>query len=415
MTPLLAAVLLAPAAPPADARLLVPSARAGGLGDLFLVDPEAGDARNLTRSDGVEELYPAYSPDGKRVAFVGRDKDGTIEVYACDADGGNRVTVSRPAEGGRSGCFAPSWSPDGKKIVYARGTPDNRFTLHVAAADGSKDEVLRANGCCPAWSPDGSAIAFVRREPGKPTALLAVAPDGTGEKTLVPDLGPVEFADPAWSPDGSALVYPAATAYGWQLFLMPAAGGAPRQLTHLPGCNVNPVWIGPDRLLFGHFAKPGVGGVYLTVKADGTRLDAHPLAKTDPAHPFVRPAAYVPRPEPKPAPAANPVRQASATEAARPAVALTPVTIVPMGVPGSVGAAAWAPDGKRLALGLEAGVVVVAEFDPARGVRLTDALRGHDGAVAAVGFARDGAAVVSAGADKSVRVWDAAGGGGEGR
>ncbi|MBX9624521.1 MAG: hypothetical protein K2X82_11995 [Gemmataceae bacterium] len=415
MTPLFAAALLAAGAPPADA-LLVPAARSGGRADLYVVTTGTGDARNVTRTDGPEELYPAYSPDGKRIAFVARDPDGSIEVWACDAaDGGNRVAVSRAPEGGRTGCFAPSWSPDGKRIVYARGTPDNQYALHVAAADGSKDEVLRPGGCCPAWSPDGSAIAFLRREAGKPFALLTVAPDGTGERVLVPDLGPVEFADPAWSPDGSAVAYPAATPYGWQLFLVPAAGGTPRQLTHLGGLNVNPVWLAPDRLLFSHFPKMGATtGVYLTVKADGTRLDIHPLTRTDPANPFARPAVYLPRPEPKPAKPDNPIRQVAAAEAVKPPVTLAPILAVPTGLPGAVGAVAWAADGKRLALGLEAGAVVVAEFDPGKGVRLAQAFRGHDGAVSAVGFGPDGASVVSAGADKTVRTWDVARNGSKG-
>ena len=408
MTPLLLAAALAPAAPPADG-LLVPAARTGGRADLYLVAPATGDARNLTKSEGVEELYPAWSPDGTRIAFVGRDQEGSIEVWACDADGGNRVAVSHPPEGGgRSGCFAPSWSPDGKRIVYARGTPDDRFHLYVAAADGSKDTLLRAGGCCPAWSPDGSGIAFVRREPGKPFALMTVAPDGTGERLLVPDLGGVGFADPAWSPDGSVIAYPAALpSYGWQLYLIPAAGGTPRQLTHLAGVNVNPVWVARDRLLFGHFTQPGAPGAYLTIKADGTRLEAHPLTKTDPAHPLVRPAAWVPRPEPRPAKPDNPVRQAGAVEAAKPPVTLAPMTLLPGGGWGSVTSAVWAA-GDSLVVGTEAGEVAVLEFDPAKGLRAAAGLKGHQGPVVAVAPGVDPGTIYSAGADGSARVWDVA-------
>ena len=418
---LVAAAVAAPpeaAAParPRHGQFLIPSARSGPP-DLFLVEPVTGDAKNVTRTEQAEELYPAYSPDGARVAFVCRSKDHPFEVYVADTDGSNRKLVSHPTDG-PTACFAPSWSPDGKKLAYTRGSGADKFEARVAAADGSADDAVRAAAFAPAWSPDGSKLAFARHEPGKPLRLAVMNPDGTGEKVLVPDIGRVNYCLPAWSPDGRAIAYSAETPYGSQLSLVPAAGGAPRQLTALPGFNINPVWVSADVILFTHLvqldgARPNGGGGFATIKADGTRLDIHPLSKHEPPHALGRPAVYLPRVE---VPAArqaradgdaNPVRPVGFVEpAAKPlALSVTPVTLVPPAAPGAVGAAAWSADGKRLAVGLEAGPVLVMDFD-GKALRAREAVRGHEGPAEAVTFSADGKCVISAGADKSVRTWD---------
>src|SRR5262249_48818622 len=154
---------------------------------------------------------------------------------------------------------------------------------------------------CPAWGPDGQAIAFIRFEPQKPESLRVVAPDGTGEKVLVTNIGRAAASGPAWSPDGTEIAYTAETPYGLQLFLIPAAGGTPRQLTHLPGLNIHPVWLSNDRLLFSHVVQLNAfGGGYGAINRDGTRLENHPLARTERAHSMIRPAVSLPRPAAKP-------------------------------------------------------------------------------------------------------------------
>jgi len=403
------------APPPDGPRLLIPSARSG-VSDLFLVDPATGDAKNLTRTEQAEELYPAWGPDGKRIAFVCKTRDHSFEVFVADADGANRKMVSQPPDGA-SACFAPAWSPDGKALAYARGYPGDKYEVRVAAADGTADDAVQPAAFAPVWCPDGKAIAFVRREAGKPFQLAVMNADGSGAKTLVADIGRPEFCLPAWSPDGRLIAYPAETAYGWQIFVASPAGGPPRQLTHLAGFCVNPVWLSADRLLFAHLNQLNAsGGAFATIKADGSRLSIDPLTKQEPPHVLGRPAAFVARVEPaaarpaKPASEPGAVRPVGFTEPAarRAGMTITPITYVPPSVPGAIGAVAWAADGKRFAVGLEAGPVVVAAFD-GKTVRPAEAFRGHEGPAEAVAFSPDGAALYSAGADHSVRTWDAAG------
>jgi len=93
-------------------------------GDIFTVPAKKGDARNLARTDGVHERYPAWSPNGSRIAYLS-DASGEYQLMIQDQMG------TKPAEaislGDPSFYFYPKWSPDRKKIAYT----DKRLNLWV--------------------------------------------------------------------------------------------------------------------------------------------------------------------------------------------------------------------------------------------------------------------------------------------
>ncbi len=159
-------------------------------GGVFVME-RSGRVRLVAR-DGVA---PAWSPDGRRVAFVATETDGQSELYVADADGRHRAPLTRTP--GRDEVSA-SWSPDGRRLVIER---DQR--LFTIGADGRNERFLAA-GTGPVWSPKGGRIAFVSDRTGT-NNLYIVGSNGRGLRRVTAS-GETE-SEPAWSPDGTRLAF----------------------------------------------------------------------------------------------------------------------------------------------------------------------------------------------------------------
>jgi dipeptidyl aminopeptidase/acylaminoacyl peptidase len=168
---------------------------------------DADGSHRVTIAVEVEGRAPAWSPDGTRITFVGGSAfAGTNTIEIVDADGGNRRTLV-PNQGGEQ--YGPmSWSPDGTKIAFEsnRGKVTSDFTgqeIFVMNADGSGITPLTDNALVdgkPDWSPDGALIAFTSRV-GDVGQVWVVRPDGGGAHKLADGEGP------AWNSDGTAIAY----------------------------------------------------------------------------------------------------------------------------------------------------------------------------------------------------------------
>jgi tricorn protease len=103
-------------------------------GDIVTLPAEKGDARNLTQSTGVHEKYPAWSPDGKSIAYFS-DASGEYELHIKPQDGkGNARNIKLNG----TGFYAyPNWSPDSKKIAYV-DNGRNLYVLDVASGVSRK-------------------------------------------------------------------------------------------------------------------------------------------------------------------------------------------------------------------------------------------------------------------------------------
>jgi tricorn protease len=133
-------------------------------GEIMTVPAAKGDVRNLTSSPGVADRDPAWSPDGKRIAYFS-DASGEYALHVRDQNGSaapQRIDLGAPS----SYFYGPLWSPDSSKIAFT----DKRMSLwyvDVAAGRPIKVDTDRFEtpfrAISPAWSPDGKWLAYTKQ------------------------------------------------------------------------------------------------------------------------------------------------------------------------------------------------------------------------------------------------------------
>ena len=181
----------------------------GAVTALYAIDPDGSHLAQLT--DG-ESAFPAWSPDGSRLAFTLRQPDGSWQIARVAADGTDRRTLTS----GPGVSEVPSWSPDGTWIAYdyAPSLPvDDSFhtVLYRMDADGSHQQLLGDPATFdvePRISPDGSQVLFERLTfPGgnEHNALMVRDLKSGAERTIAAAGDAVEHGN--WSPDGKWIVY----------------------------------------------------------------------------------------------------------------------------------------------------------------------------------------------------------------
>ena len=190
-------------------------------------------------ADTTNDIQPAWSPDGTKIAFSTDRVAGDYEVYVMQADGTNPVRLTNsPGEDGQ-----PAWSPDGSKLAFATTRDAPLDSLHpeiyvMSAVDGSGPVNLTRNTAAdiePAWSPDGAKIAFASDRSGQ-FEIWVMNANGTSPARLTHGSAPAEF--PAWSPDGTKIAYDS----DGHIWIMYADGSQPTQVTSKLYSDVIPRW-----------------------------------------------------------------------------------------------------------------------------------------------------------------------------
>ena len=221
--------------------------RDGDQSDIYIMDIDGGRQRNLTKDAIADELHPAWSPDGRKIAFTS-DRDGNSNIYVMDTDGKNvQQLTNHPLKDNK-----PAWSPDGKKIAFNSAQDGGDFyQIYVMDADGKNVQRLtNHNGANPAWSPNGRKIAFQSTRDGN-VDIYVMDADGGNVRRLTHRLA--FDIMPAWSPNGRKIAFVSYKGVDSGIYIMDAEGGGIVQLTTYPA--ENPVWSPDGKQLVFHSNK----------------------------------------------------------------------------------------------------------------------------------------------------------------
>ncbi|HZM06002.1 MAG TPA: PDZ domain-containing protein, partial [Candidatus Saccharimonadales bacterium] len=176
-------------------------------GDIFTVPAEHGVVRNLTRSSGVAERFPAWSPNGKTIAYFS-DRSGEYELAIRPADGsGSEQTLTHLGPGFR---YHPWWSPDSKKLVFI----DQTMRIHLHDLEKKQTSTISQQmwmynhdlaAFKVAWSKDSRWMAYSQDLENRHDAIALY--DTKNAKSTNVTSGYYDDDEPVFDPDGKYLFY----------------------------------------------------------------------------------------------------------------------------------------------------------------------------------------------------------------
>ena len=253
--------------------------------DLYVVNTDGSGLRRLTDAPAMEE-HPTWSPDGRRIAYGQYEDSGsgndptTASIWVMDADGSHKMRLTKGAVHGSW----PAWSPDGKLIAFALASPKGDL-VRVIKPDGSglqtvgklsafgnvnwSEEPAPSAGL--GWTPDGRIVTVDAGE------ACAVNLDGSGLTALTKGAGLGAFS---LSPDGSMITLESSG----QLRIVPVGGDGPEVLVTtlvnylMPETWTTPSWSPDGRHLAisGCSATTTEGSSVYIIDADGSGFSAVP-------------------------------------------------------------------------------------------------------------------------------------------
>lgn len=226
--------------------------------DLYVMNADGSNVQRLT-TDSKEYHYPSWSPDGRQISFTAQVEPGNTDIFVIDVDFSDPANVSvSPARNLTQNPSADdyaSWAPDGAEIAFSsnRDDPDSHWNIWlIDSAGGEARQLTFANGDneSPVWSPDGTQIAFesnrVRR--------LGLGSDALPDSSELPG---------ASTETGTA---------NWDVYVMDADGTGIIPFTKSPASDRYPNWSPDGKQIVFASDRDGDFDLYLVEVADRKKV-----------------------------------------------------------------------------------------------------------------------------------------------
>ena len=223
---------------------------------LHVMNSNGTDMRMIVKRNDGRMHHPALAPDGMSIAYTAGTRHPSPIFVRGTGAGKGEFQLTR-WEG-----LYPAWSPDGRQMAFVDGL--NIFISPVAEIAPVVQLTWVSSNEMPTWSPDGMQIAFVSGLDGNDNIFVM---DVDGSNRIRVTNNPADDRHPDWSPDGRQIAFQSHRDGSWDIFLVTLNTYVETQITSGPGEHKEPSWS-PDgtKLAFGSRQD-----IY-TINADGTGL-----------------------------------------------------------------------------------------------------------------------------------------------
>ena len=231
--------------------------------DLRLAAHQIADAIQL-------QLTGERGVNATRIAYVTKSANRyTLRITDADGEGG-QVALASPQP-----IISPAWSPDGRRLAYVSFESGKAVVMVQDVFTGDRRAVasFKGSNSAPAWSPDGRRLAVTLSRDGV-AQLYLLDLDGGGLRRLT--TSSAIDTEAAFAPDGQTLYFVSDRGGGPQVYRLPVAGGAAERVTFSGSYNISPA-VSPDGRMLAYVNRSG-GFRVMVMPLDGS---AAPLAVTD--------------------------------------------------------------------------------------------------------------------------------------